>query len=1133
MSVLFSNISSPSSNGGPPTTYTVSYDANANQHETGETSGETPTVTTHSAGTVVTVAANSGNLARQGFTFAGWNTASNGSGTTYTAGSGTFTINADTILYAKWEIPSSARLLANSSETSSVVNITNPNVVTNGNSCISGVRGITSDGTYVYLRPSGALGYICKLNMDGVVVSVLNIGAGLSSLSEGSLSLTYSKGCLFIQPTPNSDSPPDYVGNSSINCIDLSDSSITSISLPPSRPLFPGVFWLKGNLIDFPDGRIGAVSRPYTPAEFLASGADTSTITSCPLSYCKILRLYTLSGTGKNVVPTWSEDMVIAENQDWPNDDHGIATDGTYLYQSRFAEGYRVYALRTGKISYRVFNGSGSGSCGASSGVSGGLCEINYPVTGSNDSGKVLGNNTYWGRNHSTNRYLNGDYNEGRFWVSGSVAPPAGPGSSSQSITYDTNGGSGSISATTGNTNASVSLSNGSGFSRTGYTLSRWDTSTTGVGTSYTLGQSGVTMPSGGLSLYAVWSANSLVVTFDSQGGTSISSGSTATGSTVATSPGSPTRQYFSFLGWFASASGGTAITFPYTHGQTSNFTLYAQWSDTRRTQSISLSGENLDKGSSTTLNATGYSGTGAISYSLQSGDCTLRGAVLTANSGTGSCQVSASIDADATYQSASTSASFTQRTRLAQNITFPSASPMRVDSSTQILNATASSSLSVTLRSATPTICTIASGAVIPLTRGNCTIVASQEGNSTYLPASDLSQSFVIQGLPQAITFAQPTAMSTVDDDQEISALSSSGLIVALKATSTSVCSISAGMIIPLAEGVCIISAEQSGNTRYEPALSVTRSVTITYRAKSPQVIILEPLLAMRVSDPTQTIQYSSNTSTPISINVSPSEVCSLLPGNKIKAVGAGTCMVQVSQVATRRYLAGLSSKSFQVVRDGEVRSKIAVQLSWARPFSISQGTALSSAQLNATANVPGTFAYFPVAGTILPRGIHDLTVTFTPEDRTRYLPVKTSVRILVSTPIPAATSAPALSPTPTPTKNIQPSIPAATVLFKSGSAIVDSRGMQVLKDQVSILRTAGIFEINIAGYTDSLPGQDNMLLSKRRAEAVSEIMLKLEPRLKIRLEFLGESSPVASNRTKQGQALNRRVVVTVVNNS
>ena len=114
-----------------------------------------------------------------------------------------------------------------------------------------------------------------------------------------------------------------------------------------------------------------------------------------------------------------------------------------------------------------------------------------------------------------------------------------------------------------------------------------------------------------------------------------------------------------------------------------------------------------------------------------------------------------------------------------------------------------------------------------------------------------------------------------------------------------------------------------------------------------------------------------------------------------------------------------------------------------------------------------------------------------------------------------------------------IPPSIPAATVLFKSGSAIVDSKGMQVLKDQVSMLRTAGIFEINIAGYTDSLPGQDNMLLSKRRAEAVSEIMLKLEPRLKIRLEFLGEGSPVASNRTKKGQALNRRVVVTVVNNS
>lgn len=42
--------------------------------------------------------------------------------------------------------------------------------------------------------------------------------------------------------------------------------------------------------------------------------------------------------------------------------------------------------------------------------------------------------------------------------------------------------------------------------------------------------------------------------------------------------PGNPIQNGFSFNGWFVNAIGGSAITFPFNHQQTSNFTLYAQW---------------------------------------------------------------------------------------------------------------------------------------------------------------------------------------------------------------------------------------------------------------------------------------------------------------------------------------------------------------------------------------------------------------------------------------------------------------------------------------------------------------------------------------------------------------------------
>ena len=79
-----------------PTTYTVTYDGN------GATGGFVPTdATAYSSGATVTVKGNTGSLVKAGFTFGGWNMQDDGQGTNYTAGN-TFTISANTTLYAKW-----------------------------------------------------------------------------------------------------------------------------------------------------------------------------------------------------------------------------------------------------------------------------------------------------------------------------------------------------------------------------------------------------------------------------------------------------------------------------------------------------------------------------------------------------------------------------------------------------------------------------------------------------------------------------------------------------------------------------------------------------------------------------------------------------------------------------------------------------------------------------------------------------------------------------------------------------------------------------------------------------------------------------------------------------------------------
>ena len=93
---------------------------------------------------------------------------------------------------------------------------------------------------------------------------------------------------------------------------------------------------------------------------------------------------------------------------------------------------------------------------------------------------------------------------------------------------------------------------------------------------------------------------------------------------------------------------------------------------------------------------------------------------------------------------------------------------------------------------------------------------------------------------------------------------------------------------------------------------------------------------------------------------------------------------------------------------------AKTIPQISWSTPSAVTYGTPLSPAQLNATANVAGNFAYSQALGAVLPAGQHQLNVTFMPADATAYLSSSSSVvftvtpvQPLVTWPAPTAVDA------------------------------------------------------------------------------------------------------------------------------
>jgi len=102
---------------------------------------------------------------------------------------------------------------------------------------------------------------------------------------------------------------------------------------------------------------------------------------------------------------------------------------------------------------------------------------------------------------------------------------------------------------------------------------------------------------------------------------------------------------------------------------------------------------------------------------------------------------------------------------------------------------------------------------------------------------------------------------------------------------------------------------------------------------------------------------------------------------------------------------------------------------------------------------------------------------------------------------------------------------------LFDTDSAQLTSAGEQAMNDLFAALAEyKGITDVSVTGYTDSRGAEEyNMALSERRAQTVAGVIGAQYPDVRIDVQGMGESSPVASNDTAEGRQLNRRVEVEV----
>jgi hypothetical protein len=211
--------------------------------------------------------------------------------------------------------------------------------------------------------------------------------------------------------------------------------------------------------------------------------------------------------------------------------------------------------------------------------------------------------------------------------------------------------------------------------------------------------------------------------------------------------------------------------------------------------------------------------------------------------------------------------------------------------------------------------------------------------------------------------------------------------------------------------------------NVTFTPSATGARTGTLTVSDSAfvtPQIVALSgtglqdaTTVTLGSSLPTSTFGQSvtfTATITPVTPTSAPAPTGTVTFTDGVTTLGTATVASNIASLTTSSLTAGThditaayggdpfyaASASTAFVQTVNQATPV---ITWNAPAPITYGTALSGTQLNAAANVAGTFAYSPPAGTILNAGTQTLNVTFTPDDALDFTGAVASVSLTVNT--------------------------------------------------------------------------------------------------------------------------------------
>jgi len=142
-----------------------------------------------------------------------------------------------------------------------------------------------------------------------------------------------------------------------------------------------------------------------------------------------------------------------------------------------------------------------------------------------------------------------------------------------------------------------------------------------------------------------------------------------------------------------------------------------------------------------------------------------------------------------------------------------------------------------ITWSSTTTSVCTIVAGKIHFVSAGTCSVTASAAANGLLLAGTD-SKSITVSAAVQTITLSAPTGVQVDLDGFDLTASTTSGLVLTFATTTTDICSVDAatGHVTGLMAGDCVVSASQAGSAAWA---SATQSLTITIAAADTTPVV------------------------------------------------------------------------------------------------------------------------------------------------------------------------------------------------------------------------------------------------------------------------------------------------------